>query len=126
MSEPKRRVLLIDDEAAILKIMGRLLQLSGFEVVTSPDGEDGLAKAQTGHPDVVVLDLMLPKMNGYDVCATLKRDQATKTIPIVIFTAGGQQQEPRCRELGADAFFNKTDPASELIALLKSMLHVAE
>lgn len=118
-------MLLVDDEEAIVKILGRLLQLAGFEVLTAVDGEDGLKKAQAERPDAVVLDLMLPKLNGFDVCAALKKDDATKRIPVVIFTARGRGEEPRCLELGASAFFNKTDPSSELIAKLKSLLGMA-
>ncbi len=122
MGDSKRRILLVDDEPAIVKILGRLIELADFEVSTAMDGEEGLAKAKAEHPDAIVLDLMLPKMNGFDVCAALKKDEATKSIHVVIFTARGRQEEPRCRELGASAFFSKTDPSSELIARLKSLL----
>ena len=125
MEESKRRVLLVDDEPAIVKILGRLLELAGFEVSTAMDGEEGLAKARAWHPEAVVLDLMLPKMNGFDVCSAIKKDETTKSIHVVIFTARGRQEEPRCLELGASAFFSKTDPSSELIALLKSLLGMA-
>lgn len=120
--EAKHTVLLVDDEPAIVKIMARLLEMAGFNVLTAKDGEEGLLKAQTGHPHAIVLDLMLPKMNGFDVCAQLKKSDQTRQIPIVIFTARGQADEERCRSLGADAFFSKTAPASELITLLKSLI----
>lgn len=117
--------MLVDDELAIVKILGRLLELAGFEVTTAVDGEEGLAKAKAQPPDAVVLDLMLPKVNGFDVLAALKKDETTRAAPVVIFTARGRQEEPRCLELGASAFFNKTDPSAELIALLKSLLGMA-
>lgn len=125
MGDRKRRVLLIDDEEAIVRILGRLLQVAGFEVLAATDGKDGLAKAQAERPDAIVLDLMLPALNGFEVCAALKQDGATQQIPVIIFTARGRGEEQRCRELGASAFFNKTDPASELIAKIKSLLGMA-
>ena len=121
MADGKIKVLLIDDEPSIVKILGRLLQLSGFEVTTSLDGEEGLAKVQSEHPDAVILDLMLPKMNGFDVCAAIKADEATKKTHVLIFTARGRQEEKRCLELGADGFFNKLDPAAMIIDKIKTL-----
>ena len=119
----KIRVLLIDDEQSIVKILGRLLQLAGFEISTAMDGKEGLAKARAELPDAIILDLMLPKINGFDVCAALKSDAATKPIHIVIFTARGRQEEQRCHDLGAEAFFNKLDPAAEMIKTIKLLCH---
>ena len=120
-STRKIRILLIDDEPAIVKILGRMLQLAGFEVSSAMDGEAGLAKARAELPDAIVLDLMLPKINGFEVCAALKNDEATQHIVIVIFSARGRQEEQRCLELGASAFFNKLDPATELIKTIKAL-----
>lgn len=122
MADGKIRVLLIDDEASIVKILGRLLQLSGFEVATALDGEEGWAKVQSDHPDAVILDLMLPKMNGFEVCAAIKNNESTKKTRVLIFTARGRQEEKRCLELGADAFFNKLDPAASLIEKIKALI----
>lgn len=117
----KIKVLLIDDEEAIVKILGRVLQLAGFEVSSACDGEEGLAKVRAELPNAIVLDLMLPKVNGFDVCAAVKNDAATKHIPVLIYTARGHHEEQRCRELGASAFFNKLDPAAELIKAIKAL-----
>lgn len=117
----KTRVLLIDDEPSIIKILGRLLQMAGFDCLTAMDGEEGLAKAREAHPDAIVLDLMLPKLNGFEVCAALKQDETTRGIHVLIYTARGRQEEQRCRELGCSAFFNKLDPASELIQAIQDL-----
>ncbi len=121
MADSKIRVLLVDDEPSIVKILGRLLQLSGFEVTTALDGEEGLAKVRSEHPDVVILDLMLPKMNGFDVCVAIKGSEETKKTRVLIFTARGRQEEKHCLELGADAFFNKLDPAASIIDKIKTL-----
>ncbi len=121
MADGKIKVLLIDDEPSIVKILGRLLQLSGFEVTTALDGEEGLAKVQSEHPDAVILDLMLPKINGFDICAAIKGSEATKKTYVLIFTARGRQEEKRCLQLGADAFFNKLDPATSIIDKIKAL-----
>ena len=119
----KPRVLLIDDEAAILKILGRLLQLGGFDVATAADGEEGLGKARAEHPDVVVLDLMLPKMNGMEVCAALKRDPQYRHIPVIIFTARRQEMDEKlCRECGADAYVTKSQQSKALIEQIEAVL----
>ena len=67
------------------------------------------------------MDLMLPKINGFDVCAALKSDAASKPIHVVIFTTRGRQEEQRCRDLGAEAFFNKLDPPAKMIEAIKSL-----
>lgn len=118
-SSRKIRVLIVDDEVSIVKIVGRMLELAGFEVMTAVDGEDGLSKARSWRPDAVVLDLMLPKINGFDICAALKKDEATQNIHIIIFSARGRQEAQRCFDLGASAFFSKLDPVSELVAAIK-------
>lgn len=122
MAEQKPRVLMVDDEPAILKIMGKLLQLSGFELSTAMDGEEGLAKVKSEHPAVVILDLMLPKLTGFQVCEAIKQDAACRDIPVVIFTARGQPgDEERCRKLGANAYFPKTHPPDDFIKTIQQL-----
>ena len=123
MAQAKRRVLLVDDEPSIIKLVGKGLEVAGFEVVTAVDGEDGLAKAQLGHPDIIVLDLMLPKMNGLQVCAALKQDERYKRIPIIIFSGKGQEMDERlCRECGANAYINKPKGYKGLVDQITALL----
>ena len=123
MAEGKLRVLLVDDEPSIVKMVGKRLEVSGYEVVTAIDGEDGLAKARLGRPDVVILDLMLPKMNGMEVCAALKGDAQYRHIPVVIFTARRQEMDEKlCRQCGADAYVTKAQQSKALLEQLEALL----
>ena len=123
MAEGKLRGLLVDDEPSIIKMVGKRLEVSGYEVVTASDGEDGLTKARLGRPDVVILDLMLPKMNGMEVCATLKQDHAYKHIPVIIFTARRQEMDEKlCRECGADAYITKAQQSKALLEQVEALL----
>ena len=122
MSE-KPKVLLVDDELSIIKMVGKRLEAEGFEVTTATDGEDGLQKAKTGSPDVVVLDLMLPKMDGYKVCGLLKKDSRYAKIPIILFSARAQEKDIQLgQEVGADAYIPKPFTAPTLIGKIRELL----
>ncbi len=122
MSE-KIRVLLVDDEPAILKTISKRLELTGYEVITATDGEEGLNQAKLSGPQVIILDLMLPKITGMEVCATLKQDPLHRHIPIIIFTArGGEMDEKLCRECGADAYITKAQQSKALIEQIDILL----
>ena len=114
------RLLLVDDESSIRKVIGERLKNKGFDVLLAENGEEALAKAQQEKPDLIILDIMLPKINGYEVCTILKREPAFKEIPIVIFTAKGQQKEHLAGMMcGADAYISKT---CEFDVLLEQIL----
>ena len=125
-SRKSRRILLVDDEPTILKIVGMRLERAGFEVVMATDGQEALAKARIANPDAILLDLMLPKLSGLEVCAALKQDARYRHIPIVIFTArGNPTDETLCRECGANAYIDKpkgTDALLEQIEILLGRL----
>ena len=119
----RQRVLLVDDEASIIKVVGKGLQVAGYEVVTAMDGEEAMAKAQLANPDVILLDLMLPKKSGFEVCAALKKDPRYAKIPIIIFTGKGQEMDEKlCRELGADAYITKPHASKALIEQIEALL----
>ena len=123
MVTQRRRVLLVDDEPGIIKTVGKRLEMAGYDVLTAMDGKDGLTKAQLGKPDVIILDLMLPKMSGFEVCAALKKDPQYQRIPIIIFTGKGQEMDERlCREIGANAYMNKPHQAKALIEQIEALL----
>ena len=123
MAPGKRRVLLVDDELGIIKTVGKRLEVAGYEVLTAMDGEDALTKAKLGSPDVIILDLMLPKLSGFEVCAALKKDPRYQQIPIIIFTGKGQEMDERlCRELGANAYISKPNQAKALIEQIEVIL----
>ena len=123
MSARKTRVLFVDDEPSILKTVGKYLEVAGFEVLMSMDGQDGISKAQEMKPDVIILDLMLPWVSGFEVCATIKNDPRMKHIPIIIYSGEGKlEEEKRCRELGAAAYVPKEQGAQALIEQIKLVL----
>ena len=123
MADRKWRVLLVDDEPGIVKLVGKRLEVAGYEVVTALDGEEGLTKARLGRPDAVILDLMLPIKNGMEVCAELKADAATKAIPIIMFTARHEAMDEKlCRECGADAYITKSQQSKALLEQLEALL----
>ena len=124
MEGRKRRILLVDDEPSIIKIIGKRLEVEGFEVVTAVDGQEALAKAQAESFDIVVLDLMLPKVNGFEVCAALKQHQRAKDVPIIaIYSGRGDQGDAdRCLALGAAAYVRKGQGAGPLLTEIRTLL----
>ena len=122
----KSNILLVDAEPSIVKMVGKRLDVEGFEVLVAVDGQDGLAKARAQSPDLIVLDLMLPKLNGYEVCTMLKQDARYQKIPIVLFTAKTQDKDEKLgMECGANAFVRKPFRAQELLDKIRSLLPAA-
>jgi CheY-like chemotaxis protein len=81
------KILVVDDDRIIIEVLGQSLSLAGYEVITAADGEQGLEYARKLDPDLILLDVMMPKLDGYSVCTQLKQDPATRLIPIIILTA---------------------------------------
>jgi DNA-binding response OmpR family regulator len=116
-----RRILVIDDEPQMLLGLRDNLELDGYEVLTAADGEEGLAKALSTQPDLVILDLMLPRKSGFDVCREL-RARAVGT-PIVMLTARSQETDKVLGlELGADDYLTKPFSIAELLARIRAVL----
>jgi len=104
----KKRVLLVDDEPNIQTIVSARLVAMGFEVLIAKDGQEGLDLARKESPDVILLDLMLPKLDGYKVCRMLKFDKAYEHIPVIIFSAKGSDADKKLAEqAGADEYLVK-------------------
>ena len=124
MDERKWRILLVDDEPSILKMVGKRLEVEGFEVLVAADGEEALKTAQTKHPDLIVLDLMLPKVDGFTICETLKRNQTSRDIPIIAIFSGRAQPEDaeRCKKLGAASYVSKGHGATPLVDEIRNLL----
>jgi CheY-like chemotaxis protein len=116
------RVLVVDDEPDVLLLCRLNLQQRGYDVLEAGDGKTALSLAREERPDVVVLDLMLPGMTGYDVLAALTQDERTRHIPVVILTAKSLQADrDRSAELGASAFLTKPFVPAELCDLVGSL-----
>ena len=121
-----KKILIVDDEEDIAFSVGRRLTAAGYEVVCAEDGPEGLQRAQTESPDLILLDLMLPKMDGYKVCRLLKFDERYKRIPIIMLSARSQQEDIALgRETGADAYMTKPCDSGELMEKIKELLEVA-
>ena len=118
-----QKILVIDDEAKIVEICRDYLHAANYDVITAGDGLKGLAMARTHKPDLVVLDLMLPGMDGLDVCRTLRREG---NVPIIMLTARVEEPDKLIGlELGADDYITKPFSARELVARIRTVLRRA-
>ncbi|MDD5691834.1 MAG: response regulator [Candidatus Omnitrophica bacterium] len=113
MDNNKKKILVIDDESDLVEMLSIRLEANNYRVIAASDGQEGLDKARAESPDLIILDLMLPKLDGYQVCRMLKSDEKYKQIPIVIFTARAQESDVKAgMDAGADAYITKPfDPA---------------
>ena len=119
----KSDILLVDDEQDIVKVLGRRLEMKGYNVDVAVDGEEALARVEQKRPQLIVLDIMLPKLNGYEVCAKLKQSEKNRSIPIIMFTAKGQAQDHLAGLMfGADAYVSKSCQFDDLHEQIQSLL----
>ena len=117
------RILVIEDEPEMVKMITMRLEASGYSVMCAFDGQEGLRRAQAELPDLIILDLMLPKLNGYEVCRLLKFDVKYQHIPVIMFTARTQDKDEETGlECGADAYVRKPFKAKELLQQMKALL----
>jgi phosphate regulon transcriptional regulator PhoB len=119
----KGRILVIDDEKDLIELMRYNLEKDGFLVSSAQDGESGLSMALKDTPDLIVVDLMLPGVDGLDVCRTLRSDKRTARIPIIMLTAKSAESDRILGlELGADDYVTKPFSPRELMARIKAVL----
>lgn len=118
-----KRILVIDDEPELVKAIQIRLEIAGYETLVAHDGMEGLDKARKENPDLILLDLMLPKMDGYKVCALLKRDKNYSKIPVIMLTARTLEKQQKLGiELGADAYITKPFQYEVVLAKIKELL----
>jgi two-component system alkaline phosphatase synthesis response regulator PhoP len=118
-----QRILVVDDEEGIVKLVKMYLEHYHYEVITANDGQEGLEKAKTDKPDLIVLDLMLPKINGYKVCGLLKKDTKYAKTPIILFTAKAQEKDVKLgEEVGADAYITKPFEPEVLLSKIEELI----
>ncbi len=118
-----KKILVVEDDLVTQRVLSTRLEINGYEVITAPDGEDGLKKARKESPDLVMLDLMLPKMTGYEVCRMLKFDDKYKKIPIIVLSALDQQDErEKAVKAGADAVFIKPFDLELLLVKIREFI----
>lgn len=120
------KILIVDDEPNIIISLEFLMKKEGFEVAVAGDGEEALAKVASFKPDLMLLDVMMPKKSGFEVCEVLRSDAANVGLIIVMLTAKGRDTEvAKGLALGADAYVTKPFSTKDLVAKVKSMLGIA-
>ncbi|MCM8795041.1 MAG: response regulator [Candidatus Omnitrophica bacterium] len=121
-----KKILLADDEPDIRQLVSLRLKSGGYEVVMASDGQDTLTKVKEEKPDLIIMDLMMPKLDGYKACRLLKFDSRFKQIPVVILSARGQQEDIHlAKECGADAYFTKPFEPVSFLAKIKELIEAA-
>ena len=118
-----KRILVVDDETQMVDMVKMRLEANDYLVLTAYDGQEALEKARKEKPDLIILDLMLPKMDGYKVCGLLKGDAKFVKIPIIMFSAKAQKKDIKLgEELGADAYISKPFESQVLLGKIKELL----
>ncbi len=118
-----KRILVVEDEADLVKAIQIRLEQAGYETLVAYNGQEALEKTRKEKPDLIILDLMLPKIDGYKVCGLLKADTRYNKIPIVMLTARAQESDEKLGlELGADAYITKPFQHEVVLAKIKELL----
>ncbi|MBU1367194.1 MAG: response regulator [Candidatus Omnitrophica bacterium] len=123
MATSKKRILIVDDEVTLVKMVKMQVEAFGYDTLTAYDGQEALQKAHKEKPDSILLDLMLPKMDGYKVCGLLKADSRYHNIPIIMFTARTQDSDKEMgSECGADAYITKPFESQVLLSKIQELI----
>jgi len=118
----KKKILVADDELNIRSMVSRMLN-KDYIVLEATDGEEAIDIAKSQKPDLILMDLLMPKMDGYTACSRIKADQATKVIPVVMLTAVSHKFNKKfAQEMGADGYITKPFPPQELLNMVKNVL----
>ena len=119
----QQRILVVDDEAPIRALLAALLEDKGYEVLTAADGEEAIVSAITNHPDLILLDVCMPHMDGMQACAKLRKNLVTRDIPVIFLTAfNSDERLEQAIDMGANDFLGKPVNAVELNVRIQAML----
>jgi two-component system alkaline phosphatase synthesis response regulator PhoP len=119
----KGKILVVDDEIYIVHILDFSLGIEGYEVMTALDGEQALAKVAQDKPDLIVLDIMMPRLDGYETCKALKGNPDTKDIPVILLSAKGRNVDQKVGfEVGADDYITKPFSPRKLVERINAIL----
>jgi two-component system alkaline phosphatase synthesis response regulator PhoP len=119
----KGKILVVDDEIYIVHILDFSLGIEGYEVMTALDGEQALAKVAQDRPDLIVLDIMMPKLDGYETCKALKGNPETRDIPVILLSAKGRNVDQKVGfEVGADDYITKPFSPRKLVERINAIL----
>ncbi len=117
------KIMIVDDEVNILEMLRFRLEASGFEVVEAQDGEEAISKAKAEKPDLILLDVMMPRRNGFQTCRALKQDPETQAIRVILLTAKDQESDKYWgHETGADGYVTKPFDAADLMKVIRENL----
>ena len=120
----KKKILIVDDEPNIVMSLEFLVSKAGFDIAVATDGEEALRKVQTERPDMVLLDVMMPKKSGYEVCELLRADPANSGLKIVMLSARGRDTDiAKGLALGADAYITKPFSTKDLLAKIEQLVN---
>ncbi len=118
------KILIAEDERDIRELIAFTLEFGGFQVIAATNGQEAIELARQHRPDLIILDVRMPKMTGYEACRILKSQEETRAIPVVFLSAKGQEAEIRQgMEAGADAYILKPFAPDELIQQVQSLLN---
>lgn len=118
-----KKILIVEDEAELVKALQIRLHRENFETIVASDGEEGLRKVKEENPDLIVLDIILPRMDGYSLCRSLKGDEKYKHIPVIMLTVKAQQQDIATGyKNGADLYITKPFEIQELLSSIKALI----
>jgi class 3 adenylate cyclase/CheY-like chemotaxis protein len=118
------RVLIVDDSPQNIRLLDAVLSPRGYAVLPAASGREALSKARSEDPDLVLLDVVMPEMDGYEVCRRLRADPATRLLPVIMITASGDHEKVNALEAGADDFIQKPLDQAELLARVRSLLRI--
>ena len=119
----KGKILVVDDEIYIVHILDFSLGMEGYEVLTALDGEQALERARAELPDLIVLDIMMPKLDGYETCKMLKADERTRNIPVILLSAKGRHTDQKVGfDVGADDYITKPFSPRKLVDRINTLL----
>jgi DNA-binding response OmpR family regulator len=123
MGEESKKILIVDDEPDVASLLNLMLKSKGYETITAGDGQEALEKARREKPDLIVLDIMLPRLDGYKVARMLKFDEKFSHIPIIMVTAKIQEKDKKTGlEMGADAYVTKPFDTAMLLEKINEVL----
>ena len=123
----KKKIFLLDDEPDFVKVIKARLEANNYEVITASNGKEALERIESDNPDAIILDILMPQMDGYQVCERLRQGKKTADIPIILLTAKDLEPrgiDDRCLKLGIDAFLSKLADVKELLAKIEEVLKI--
>jgi adenylate cyclase len=124
MSDHAARILVVDDVAQNVRLLGAVLEAHGYDVAAAPDGNAALELVASAHPDLVLLDVMMPQPDGYAVCRRLRAQEETAVLPVIMLTASERSEKAKAIEAGADDFIEKPFNREELLTRIRSLLRI--